>query len=229
MIQPRKRNSSKINLTVSLIFHSVLILAVVFFAARENLLGNRLKQLAVTMVPKAKPPEPPKEKPPEPKPQPPKPDETPKVAETAPKPDTAPPPATVAATAAPVAAPAAIPSDVYIPGGKEVETISDPKGMYKALVEHTLRSRWNRPEDIADDNFVAEVELDMDNSTGAIKDYRWVKQSGNTRWDASVKAALDQTKVLNSRPPKDFPQKFNVRFDVESLKTEPVLSLSSVQ
>ena len=68
MIQQRKkRNSSKVNLTISFIFHGILIVIVFFFAAREGLVGKKLKQLAVTMVPKEKKIEPPKEKPPEPK------------------------------------------------------------------------------------------------------------------------------------------------------------------
>ena len=51
MIQQRKkRNSSKVNLIISVIFHSTLVLAVFFFAAREGMLGKKLKQITVTMV-----------------------------------------------------------------------------------------------------------------------------------------------------------------------------------
>ena len=65
--QPRKkRNSSKVNLTISFIFHGIIILVVFVFAAREGMLGKKLKQLSVTMVPKEKKPGPPKEKPPYP-------------------------------------------------------------------------------------------------------------------------------------------------------------------
>ena len=70
MIERKKRNSSKVNLIVSVVFHTLAIGAVFFFAAREGMLGKKLKQLTVTMVPKEKKPEPPKEKPPEPKPDP---------------------------------------------------------------------------------------------------------------------------------------------------------------
>src|SRR5581483_11429618 len=69
--QRRKRNSSKINLTISAIFHGVLVLAILYFAAKEGMLGKKMKELAVTML-KEKKPEPPKEKPPEPKVEPPK-------------------------------------------------------------------------------------------------------------------------------------------------------------
>ena len=72
MIQERKKtNSSKVNLTISFVFHGILILVVFFFAAREGMLGKKLKQLSVTMT-REKKPEPPKEKPPEPKVEPPK-------------------------------------------------------------------------------------------------------------------------------------------------------------
>ena len=55
MIQERKkRNSSKVNLTISFIFHGILILAVFYFAAREGMLGKKLKEITVTMVKKEK-------------------------------------------------------------------------------------------------------------------------------------------------------------------------------
>jgi len=63
MIQRRKRNSSKINLTISFVVHGILIFVIFFFAAREGMLGKKLKEITVTMVPKEKKPEPPKEKP----------------------------------------------------------------------------------------------------------------------------------------------------------------------
>src|SRR5271169_4058308 len=122
MIQQRKkRNSSKVNLTISVIFHSALILAIFFFAAREGMLGKKLKQITVTMVPKEKKPEPPKEKPPEPK------VEQPKVAE-APKPPEIPQPRVETAAApppvdsAPAVAPAAasLPAFDFSDGAKDV-------------------------------------------------------------------------------------------------------------
>ena len=229
MIQQRKKtNSSKVNLTISFIFHGILIMVVFFFAAREGMLGKKLKQISVTMT-KEKKPEPPKEKPPEPKVEPPKTEQAaarmnvppPKV-ETA----SAPPPA------ANLVAPAAAPSAVSLPafdfndGAKEVQTISDPNAIYKALVEHSLRSRWNRPEDIADDTYVAEVELSVD-SKGRVADSRWLKGSGDKRWDDSVKAVIAQTKAMSRPPPKGFPDRFLVRFDVETSRTEPVIQVSS--
>jgi hypothetical protein len=231
MIQQRKkRNSSKVNLTISFIFHGILILVIFVFAAREGMLGKKLKQLSVTMVPKEKKPEPPKEKPPERKIDPPKSDQQPKMALAQPKPAPVTPPPAVApppAATAPAAAPAAVnlPAVDFDDGAKEVQTITDPHALYKALVEHTLRSRWNRPEDIADDDYVAEVELAVD-AKGRITDYNWLTGSGDKRWDESVKAVVAQTKNVNRPPPKGFPPKFLVRFDVESSRTQPLAKLT---
>src|ERR1041385_4272639 len=226
MIQQRKkRNSSKVNLIISFTFHGILVLAVFYFAAREGMLGKKLKQLAVTMV-KEKKPELPKPKPEEPKPEQPKPAEAPKA--------TAPPKVETAAPArtdlAPAVAPAAavLPSMDFNDGAHEVQSISDPNGIYKALIEHTLRSRWNRPEDMADDNFAAEIELNIDRS-GKVTNYRWLSGSGGARWDNSVETMLAEIQTISKAPPKGFPEKVIVRFDVESQKAESVFSLGSSQ
>jgi protein TonB len=229
MIQQRqKRNSSKVNLTISFIFHGLLILVVFFFAAREGLVGKKLKQLAVTMVPKEKKPEPPKEKPAEPKPEIAKTEQAPKIAIPQPKVETAaaPPPAVVNAPPSVAPPEASLPAFVFSDGAKPVATISDPNSVYKALIEHTLRSRWNRPEDINDATYVAEVELTVD-AKGQVTDSRWLKGSGDKRWDDSVKAVVAQTKTISRPPPKGFPGQFPVRFDVETSRTEPVIQLSS--
>ena len=228
MIQKRKKtNSSKVNLTISFVFHGILILVVFFFAAREGMLGKKLKQLSVTMT-KEKRPEPPKEKPREAKVEPPKTDQAPKMTVAAPKVETAaapPPPSTVEA---PAAAPSAVslPSFEFNDGAKEVQTISDPNAIYKALVEHALRSRWNRPEDMDDETYVAEVELSID-PKGRVTNSKWLNGSGDQRWDNSVKAVVAETKAISRPPPKGFPDKFLVRFDVETARTEAVIQLSS--
>src|SRR5215469_13693953 len=212
MIQQRKkRNSSKVNLIISLVFHSVLVACIFYFAAKEGLLGKKLKQLTVTME-KVKKPEPPKEKPEEPKVQQPKTQEA-KVSVPQPKVETAaaPPPT----TAAPDVAPAAVvlPDIAFSDGAIDVQSISDPNAIYKNLVEHALHSIWNRPQDMADDDFTAEVELTIDKS-GEIQGTRWVKGSGNERWDQSVRDAVGQLKTIGKEPPKGFPHQFVVRFDV---------------
>jgi protein TonB len=222
----RKRNSSKVNLTVSFIFHTLLVGGLLFFAAREGILGKKLKQITVTMVPKPKPPEPPKQKPPEPKLEPPKAAEPPKMAVAPPKIETqaAPPPPSDLPAAPAAPPPVSLPSFSFSDGAKDVQTLSTPTDVYKATVEHALLSRWNRPEDIADESFVAEVEVTVDNA-GKILGYRWLSGSGNERWDNSVKAVLTQFKSTNRAPPKGFPEKFTVRFDVESLRTESLLGV----
>src|SRR5215469_13024100 len=138
MIQQRKkRNSSKVNLIISLVFHSVLVACIFYFAAKEGLLGKKLKQLTVTME-KVKKPEPPKEKPPEPKIQQPKTQEA-KVSVPQPRLQAATPPPAATATAPDVApAPVALPSFGFSEGAIDVNSVSDPNAVYKALVEHTL-------------------------------------------------------------------------------------------
>src|SRR5882672_9136381 len=187
MIHQKKQNSSKSNLTISFIVHATLIGGLVFFAAKEGLLGKKLKQLTVTMVPKEKKPEPPKEKPPEPKTEPPKPAETPKNIPAPPKVETvaAPPASNPGQMAAPAVAGASVPAFEFGDGAKDVRTVSDPNGIYGGFVEHSLRSHWVRDESIDDSAFVAEVEISVD-SRGKITNTKWLSLSGNTRWDASV-------------------------------------------
>ena len=49
--QKRKaRNSTKVNLLFSLVFHGLIVVAVLYFAAREGLLGKQIKKIAVEMV-----------------------------------------------------------------------------------------------------------------------------------------------------------------------------------
>jgi hypothetical protein len=229
MIPRKKRNSSKVNLTISIVFHTAVVLAMVYLAARQGILGAKLKEITVTLAPKEKKPEPPKEKPPVPKLEPPKPAEAPKTAALPPPPRmeaAAPPPP--ASDSAPAAAPAPVelPAFAFSDGAHEVQSVSDPNILYKGLVEHALRSRWTKPDDLNDENFVAEVELNVD-PQGNLAVSRWVKTSGNTRWDNSVKSALTATTAVSRPPPKGFPSKFITRFDVESQRTEEVIHVSS--
>src|SRR5262249_42893103 len=130
-------------------------------------------------------------------------------------------PANSAPMAAPAVAAGSLPAFEFGDGAKEVATLSDPNGIYRGLVEHSLRSHWVRDESIDDSTFVAEVEISVD-SKGRITNTKWLSLSGNTRWDASVKAAVAQFKTLGKEPPKGFPSRFIVRFDVESLKSETI-------
>ena len=210
----KRRNSARTNLVVSLVFHAAIILALVFLAAREGYLGKQLKTISVTMAPREKPPEKPKEeKPPEPKVEAPKPD-LPKTVTATPPPAATTPnaaPAAVAPAAAPP--PADLPGFAFSDGAKAVETTSDPIQLYRSFVEFVLRSKWIRPEGVADETFVAEVELSLD-PKGAITGTSWKRGSGHSGWDDSVRRALSATRSINRPPPRNFPERFLVRFDV---------------
>jgi type IV secretory pathway VirB10-like protein len=215
--QPRKKaNSSKVNLTISVVFHALLVGVMIYFAAREGLLGKKIQKIAVT-VEKEKPKDKPKE-PDKPKVEPPKP-QTPKVEPPKAEEAKAPPP-----QAPPVVAPAN--NDVAsfnFDGGKAVNTESDPVQLYKGYIEYVLRSKWNRPDNMADDQYVAEVNVSVDRQ-GNIREDQWLQGSGNAKWDQTVKDVFAQVKTIDRRPPTNFPPNVTVRFDVQAeTATEPVL------
>jgi TonB C terminal len=214
--QPRKRrNSSRVSLFISVVFHGALVFALVYFAARSGMIGERLRKLTVSMV-KEPPPEKPKEpeKPvdvPRPEPDRVEPRKTVEI------PAVSPPPAALPAPTAPpvmAPAPANLPSFSFDDGAKPVETAT-PAGIYRQLVEYTLRANWDRPTDLTDETFAAEVEIEVDVS-GNITARGWKKESGNRRWDDSVRKAIASTPALSRPPPADFPGKVVVRFDTVS-------------
>ena len=217
--QPRRpRNSSKVNLAISVTFHTVLVLALFYLAARQGFLGKQLQKISVEMV-KEKQPEKPKE------PEKPKVEtakvETPKV-ETPKLVEAAPAPSAVAVTAPPaVAPPAADLPTLEFEGGKAVETSSDPVQVYKGFLEYAFRSKWNRPDNLPDDNYVAEVDIAV-NRAGDISDPIWRKNSGDPKWDESVKKVFTAVSRLDHAPPTNFPPRVTIRFDVQG-ETEPVL------
>jgi len=221
----KKRNSPKVNLLISAVFHGLIISVLLYFAAREGLLGRQIKKIAVEMV-KEKPPEKPKEleKPKVAKLDVPKVD-VPKIPEIAkieaPKETPTTPPSAGAAPPA-VAPPAAELPAFAFEGGKTVVTSSDPVQLYKGLLESTLRFNWDRPKDVDDHTNVAEVEVAVD-SAGAISNPVWKKTSGHKQWDDSVRLAIASTKKVSRPPPKNFPTPVLIRFDVETLR--PVAQL----
>ncbi len=185
---PRKtRNSSRVNLLISLAFHGVIVLGGLYLAARGGLLGKEMKKITVFKVEEKKP-EKPKE-PEKPKVEPPKVEppkqvakvETPKIEESK---DVAPP-----ISGPPVVAPAAaeIPSFSF-EGGAAVETGSGVD-VYKGLLQYAFTSKWKKPEDEEDQKFVAEVDVSVAKD-GRISNPQWLKKSGDTRWDNSVRQAL---------------------------------------
>ena len=213
--QPKKpKNSSKANLTISAIVHGLIIVAIVYFAAREGYLGKKVKSILVTKIVEKKPePEKPKEPP---KVEPPK-VEQPKV-ET---------PKVEAAKAAPITAPPVVaPAAVDVPsfdfaGGKTVLSESDPVQLYKGYIEYALRSKWNRPENLPDNQYVAEVGVNVDQQ-GNLGSMNWEKGSGDAKWDQTVKDVFKIITKIDRRPPTNFPDHVTIRFDVLE-ETEPVL------
>jgi outer membrane biosynthesis protein TonB len=220
----KEQKMSKVGIAVSIALHAAVIAILVLLAAREGMLGKHLKKIAVTMVPRELPLEKPKEtpklkpleKPPElksPEAEPAK-IEAPQLAKTPPtvqpaQPVAVPPPTTASSVAPP---PAAMPGFLF-GGSKTVENSSDPKALYKGFVEYTLRSNWKRPDNLADLDYTAEVEVGIDRA-GQLTGSEWKKGSGSPAWDNSVRHALAQTKSLGRTPPMGFPEKVLVRFDV---------------
>ena len=213
----KKRNSSKVNFFISFAFHATIALVVLYFAARQGWLGKQAQNLSVELVKKEKPKEKPKE-PEKPKEEPPKVVEPPKLVDT-PKPvETVKAPPSVAPPT--VAPPAAELPSFEFEGGKAVVSSSDPVEIYKNAVEYAFRSKWNRPENMADDSYVAEVEVSVGRD-GQIGDPAWQKGSGNSRWDDSVHAAIAAVTNMATPPPTNFPPRITIRFDVQD-ETEPV-------
>jgi len=218
----KKKNSARVSAIISLGVHAAVFFFVFVWAAREGVLGTKLQEITVAIVPKEKPPP---EPPPPPKTEPPK-EELPKEIEP-PKIVTAPPPP--AQDNRPVAAPVMAPAPAVLPdfafsdGAKQVETGTNSIfGTYKNLVEYSLRSNWERPQDVFDDTFTADVELHVDTS-GRITSYDFKKGSGNQLWDNSVRKAIDNTRLLDRPPPKGFPGKVLIRFDVLPISSDLLL------
>jgi outer membrane biosynthesis protein TonB len=213
----KKKNSSKVNLTISFVFHAVLVGGLLYFAAHEGLLGKKIQKIAVEMV-KEKPPEKPKEAE-KPKVEPPKVEtpklDTPKAQESKPEPP-------------PMAAPPVVaPANTEVPtfefdGGKAVNTESDPVQLYKGYLEYELRSKWDRPENMEDDNYVVEVLVNVDKS-GNLSSPVWQKSSGNAKWDQTVRDVFKTVHQIDRSPPTNFPPQVTIRFDVQE-ETEPVMT-----
>jgi hypothetical protein len=220
--QRQKKKQSRISLLVSVVLHVVLGVALFIIAAREGILGKKMKEISAVIVPKE-----------EKKPEPAKPKEEPKTeprpreeAKAAPPRTVAAPPAVAAApppSGAPAAAapPPAIGADFdFNDGAKAVQTTSDPIELYKQTVEYAFRSKWQKPDGIDDAQFVAEAEVNL-TPDGTVTRYDWKTGSGNPKWDASVREALAQTKNIGRKAPKGFPGMVRVRFDTV-VDSEPV-------
>ena len=204
----RKRNTTRANLTLSIVLHAVAFIAIFFWASYEGMLGNRMRELTVSLVPGEKKPK--AEKAEEAKTAPLKPIEQPRQSSearaAAPKLNI-PPPADVPTAAPP---PTEVPVIVF---GDSSAGSADPIKSYRVMVQNALQLNWQRPENAADLDLVAEVELSL-GPNGELAGQELVKKSGDKHWDESVLQALTGTKSVNRKPPPGFPAKFIVRFDV---------------
>lgn len=216
----KKKSTVKTNIIIAVVVHVLMAVAGVFWAAHEGMLGAKLQNLAVFMVPKDKKADEPKkvEKVEAKKAEQPKTLQEAKAAVAAP-PKFVPPTGSGVAVAAP-------PPAVSIPNFGDLSDLNggggDPIALYKQQVEAVLRTRWERPASVQDLQFVAEAEMSVDKA-GKILGYEWKKGSGNEPWDASVKKALASSRAISRPPPNGFPEKFTVRFDVQP-STEPLIS-----
>jgi TonB family protein len=211
--QRKKKNSSRVNLLISFTFHALLVVVLLYFAARSGILGNSARNIAVQMIKEKQPPKP---KPPPPRVEPPK--ELPKIQ----------PPKLEMAKAAPTVAPPTVaPPATVLPsfdfaGGSAVSTSSDPVQLYKGALEYAFRSKWDRPDNMDDSTYVAEIQVSVDRD-GNISDAQWEKGSGNTVWDNSVRKAIAAVHSMDRPPPTNFPPQIVIRFDVqEETADQPV-------
>ncbi len=214
----KKRNSSKVNLLISFIFHAAIVLVMLYFAARQGWFGKPMQAFSVELVKKEKPPVKPPE-PVKPKVEAPKP-ETPKPAEAA-KPVEVPKPVATTEAAPSVAPPAVEVPSFYFGGGKEVIS-GDPVAVYQSALQDAFLSKWNRPDNMDDENYVAEVAVSVGRD-GQISNPVWTKSSGNAKWDDSVRAAVAAVTAMATPPPTNFPQRVTIKFDVVQEETESVL------
>jgi TonB family protein len=93
--------------------------------------------------------------------------------------------------------------------------------LYKGYLEYALRQKWNRPDNVADDAYTAEVEISVDRD-GRIGDVTWQKGSGDDKWDETVRQVFSIVTSIDRPPPTNFPPRVTIRFDVQE-ETEPVL------
>jgi hypothetical protein len=215
-------NSSAVNLTISVIFHIVALLAFFFFAAHEGLFGKKLEHIIeIRMVKEEKPPEPPRRKPSTPK------AEHLKTAPPKMEPPKIEPLKTAAAPTAPPASehiiappPAEMPSFDF-GGGKAIDTSSDPVQIYKSFVEYIFHSRWNQPDNVAtDSSYVTEVEVSV-SPDGQVSNPVWKQNIGDKKWNDSIQQVIATVTQLDRLPPTNFPPRFTIIFNVRNSSGSP--------
>src|SRR5580765_2465113 len=146
----KKKSTTKTSVIIAIVVHVLMAVAGAFWAAHEGMLGAKLQNLAVFMVPKEKKADEPKKA--EPK-EVAKKEEEPKEVQQAVRSTPAPP-----KFEAPPGAggPAAPPPAAIIPAISFANALDsgDSVAVYKQRVETALRSRWDRPSGVQDLDYV---------------------------------------------------------------------------
>lgn len=192
-------------LIIATIIHVFLFLGVAFFASREGILGQKMKTLSAILIPKEKPVEIIKPKIEERK------IEIPQLKIQSP---------VVNESIKPRISPEVTPSIVVPPivelpeinfsdGAKNVITTTNVIDLYKNFIEYKLKSEWIRPDNL---DYISEINLTI-NKNGKIVNIVFEKQSGNSKWDISIKNIFSKINSFEKIPPKEFPLNFIVRFD----------------
>jgi hypothetical protein len=110
--------------------------------------------------------------------------------------------------------------DFYIPGGKELNAGS-PIDVFKDTLEKIIKEKWNKPENLEDDKFVALVDITVGRD-GTLSNPQYRTVSGNTAWDNTVRAAIAAVPRVTEKVPTNFPPRVTIKFDVAEETTESV-------
>ena len=194
----------KHNILIAAVLHVLIIFPLVFFAAHEGTLGEKMKMLTVGLVPK------PKVEEIKPRTEPPK-VEVPKIAIPMEQPKAVPQPvqAPLSVAASAIAPPPTEISSInFSDGAKEVHSVSDPILLYKAYIESHFKSQWETPQ--SDYETIIEINI---TSKGEVSPVAIVSNNGDKDWIKSVTDALAKVKTMPRPPPKGFPNHFQIRFD----------------
>ena len=198
-----RRAFKKRFVAIVVLVHVLAILGLAFLAGREGMLGERMKSLTVSLVPKEKIPEPVKPKAEEPKIEIPQPKTSPIVEQSTPHPQKV-------ESVQPVVAPAMseAPAIDFSDGAKKVITSSDPIELYRAYIQSYLHSQWKTPDN---KDGCVQVKISI-NEKGTIQKIEW-PITGTPEWKASVLNVFTQVKSFPKAPPQGFQLTFDIRFD----------------
>lgn len=218
-----KPKQSRLSWLLSLAFHILLVGGLFYFAARQGILGKQMRTLTAVAVPEDKKPEVQKPKE-EVKPTAERREEArvdPRVAPQQATGNSATPPPAAADATVSAAAPAEPTDMVFDDGAARVKTVTDPIALFSGRVEYAFLSRWDKPEDLDDSQFVAEADVTL-KADGTVAAAELRRPSGNPKWDDSVRNALGSVKAVGAAPPAGYPTKFLVKFDATIAASEPV-------